>query len=394
MSDLSAYANFTVQLDITNKSAPVVILTDTGTYPVGVPAGITGIFTITQPDGGIRTGSFTTPDIIYSAGALQPASIAIRLTSDSKLQCGVYVFRYELNHSSYLPTVLTKTFTLAYDAATQTITNQFDVFVPELKYLDESDYDVTGYTKSLTRAWSAVAVPGTVTGTAALFDIVYSSSYYDAAYAITLAATIVYTSVTYAYLTIKEKLTISESADAYTPPTADELLGYLTTLKTRMDALRNNCEEYDEAKAAYQYAYSLYNHFFKRICSDDTIGAYTYIQEILDILHHHQSITTTHLNTPLTVFEYDCGTSSPDPYDWIVGAATSATKPLKAGDTSVTLPLAFSGFNISFIRGNLTQYTTDVGDGTSYYTWNKTTRLLTISPAAALDEIFRIHPSR
>lgn len=83
----------------------------------------------------------------------------------------------------------------------------------------------------------------------------------------------------------------------------------------------------------------------------------------------------------------------PMPYDWEVGAATSATAPLKAGDSSVILSL-YIGYNIQFSRGGIVQNTTNQGGGASFYSWDRTTGLFTASPAVALTELLRIVPIR
>lgn len=82
----------------------------------------------------------------------------------------------------------------------------------------------------------------------------------------------------------------------------------------------------------------------------------------------------------------------PMPYDWEVGAATSASEPLKDGDSSVILSL-YIGYNIQFSRGGLVQNTTSAGGG-SFYSWDRTTGLFTASPAVALTELLRIVPIR
>lgn len=83
------------------------------------------------------------------------------------------------------------------------------------------------------------------------------------------------------------------------------------------------------------------------------------------------------------------GSTAPSPLDWIVGASS---EPLSTGETSVTLT-AFIGYNVNFTRGGLPQYTTDPGDGSTYYSWNKNTGLFTLlgtNPGAVLDEPMRI----
>lgn len=88
------------------------------------------------------------------------------------------------------------------------------------------------------------------------------------------------------------------------------------------------------------------------------------------------------------------GGSVPNPYDWEVSASTSSTSPMKSGDTMVTLTL-FIGYNIDFFRNSLTQYTTNPGDGSTYYSWSKTTGVfILLNGAANLTEKFRIMPSK
>ena len=91
----------------------------------------------------------------------------------------------------------------------------------------------------------------------------------------------------------------------------------------------------------------------------------------------------------------------PEPYDWVIGTTTSATAPLKNGDTTVTLDGTngtqdYRGYNIEFTRNDFTQYTTPPPDGVStYHNWNRVTGVLTLlNGAAQLTERFRILPTR
>ncbi len=86
------------------------------------------------------------------------------------------------------------------------------------------------------------------------------------------------------------------------------------------------------------------------------------------------------------------GTTVPDPYDWVVSTTTSSTEPLKSGDTSVVISNLI-GWNIDYFRGKVLQQTTDEGDGSTYYGWNKGTGTLTLfNGAAQLGEPMRISP--
>lgn len=86
-----------------------------------------------------------------------------------------------------------------------------------------------------------------------------------------------------------------------------------------------------------------------------------------------------------------------NPYDWIVSATTASYAPMKDGDTTVLLDGTngtqnFRGFNIEFYRGGQPQYTTNPGDGSTYYTWNRATGRLTVSTAVYTGEPLRIAP--
>lgn len=86
--------------------------------------------------------------------------------------------------------------------------------------------------------------------------------------------------------------------------------------------------------------------------------------------------------TPITP-----GGSTPDPYDFEVGASSF----IATGETTVTFPASWAGYNILFVRGSVTQST--VNQGATYYSWNRTTRVFTlIGGAATLGELFQIYP--
>ena len=78
-------------------------------------------------------------------------------------------------------------------------------------------------------------------------------------------------------------------------------------------------------------------------------------------------------------------TSIPNAYDFVV----SGSSLIPTGANSVTLT-AYIGWNVLFVRNGIAQST--VNTGQSYYSWNKTTGILTISPEAYLDEQFQIYP--
>ena len=77
--------------------------------------------------------------------------------------------------------------------------------------------------------------------------------------------------------------------------------------------------------------------------------------------------------------------TTPLPYDFIVSGSSF----IITGETSKTIT-AFVGYNIQFSRNGIVQNTTDVGDGSTYYGWDRSTGTFTLSAAASADELFRI----
>lgn len=78
----------------------------------------------------------------------------------------------------------------------------------------------------------------------------------------------------------------------------------------------------------------------------------------------------------------------PLPLDFIVSASST----IVTGASSVVIS-SFIGFNVEFTRGGQPQYTTNPGDGTTYYSWDRTTGTLTLfNGVAQVDERFRIVP--
>lgn len=76
-----------------------------------------------------------------------------------------------------------------------------------------------------------------------------------------------------------------------------------------------------------------------------------------------------------------------NPYDFEVSASSF----IATGETSVTIS-EFIGLNVNFRRNGLSQNTTNLGDGSNYYSWNIVTGVFTIYPAATEGELFRIEP--
>lgn len=389
--DLSAYISFLVKADISDIAAPVFVLTDNSVYPAGIVP--TGIFTVTQPDGLTRTGKFDTPDI---SGTTTSKSIGLRLDCNNKLQNGTYTVKYEIEATGYDNTILTRSFTVNYTQPTLVLTNLFDLFTPSLEYQDDTNYAVSGFTSTVTRAWTAtIGTVGALTGPNSVsFDLKYAGSYYDADYTVAFTSNITYQSTSYSYFSIVDKLTKTVNADAYTPPTSAQLLTYLTTLKTRLDALINSCQKYDKAKADYEYAYTLYAHAMKRICNNDKVGVDSYITEIINIYNNNVSTTQIHTNAAIAPYVYDCGGSTVVVSQYSVAVVSGTAEAIAAGiivgQTTFTNPLIASR-NVMVNRGQKPLPKIDPLDGGMFYTKTYQSDTITFSAPIFDGEYYEIN---
>jgi hypothetical protein len=278
ISNLSFRVNFNL------TGTPTLVLTDTTTSP---PAGLVGIFSITQPDGYTRTGNINSPDITSAGGSF---SYTLRLDSLNGLQCGTYTIVYSGNAPGYLSTDYTRTFTFQYEAPALVITEDFNVFTPLLRYKDDTVYTKAGFTNgAITRAWTAVSTPtGTKTGSSQIFDLIHNGNYYSANYTTTLTSSLTYTSSTLSWLTVSETVskTVTSCIDA--PPSVTELVSSISDLKTELDEAINTCQTYDNIKADFEYAESLFMHIIDKIKVNDMDSIFTDLNDLLSVLANHQ----------------------------------------------------------------------------------------------------------
>jgi hypothetical protein len=289
--------SFNVRFNLTGT--PTLVLTDTSASP---PAGLVGIFAITQPDGYVRTGNIDTPDISAAGGSF---SYTLRLNSSGGLQSGTYKIVYTANAPSYLSTDFTREFVFTYQAPELILTEDFDVFTPLLRYIDSSTYTKSGYTNgAITRAWTAVSIPtGTITGSSATFNIEFGGEYYDANYNVGLTSSLLYTNTTYNWLTVQEVVTKSVSTYAQTPPSITTIIGEISDLKLKLDQAINTCQVYDGIKADFEYAQTLFQHIFDKIRFADMDNIYEDLKELLTILNNYQIPVYTATNLPIQPYD-------------------------------------------------------------------------------------------
>ncbi len=382
--------NFSIRFDLTGAD-PVMVLTDTSSYTPGDEVDITGYFSVISPDNGIDSGSWASPDVTYSGGSLTVKNQTLRKASDGGPQQGVYVVTYNAAHPSYTPTVLSRTFTFSFTAPVLDIERNFDVFTPELGYTDGTVYTAAGYNApTLTRAWSVVSTPtGTLTSTSSSIDLEHTGNYYDADYAASFTASLIYQHSTYSYLSVEEELSFSETASADTPPGYSGMVEYLSDLKDQLDALDACSYNYKDLKAKYEYASSLLNHITNAGLSGNTDGLSGYLEDFILVTNNY--VTPSYVNTNQPIPPYGWGSLSSTSGgsilidEFVVGSVGE----MQDGATTYTnVSLPSTKDPVVFIDGLRLTYLTSAP---RYASYNRNTKTLTINGGVTAPEVIAIY---
>jgi hypothetical protein len=286
--------SFNVKFDL--DGTPTLVLTDTTTAP---PAGLVGIFEIIQPDGYVRTGNISSPDI-PSAGS--SFSFILTLDSSGQVQRGSYTIKYTAAAPGYISTDFTRTFQFQYAPVVLNLIEEFDVFTPKLEYIDSTVYQVSNYNNTnVVRIWTAVSIPtGIITSTAATFDIKYNNKYWDAYYTITLSAQTLYTHQVYPWLTVEETSTKTINTYAETPKTLLQIVVLISSLKTKIDQAVDTVSDLEQVIADFDYAQSLFVHIIDKLKVSNLANIDRDLKDLLAVLHNYQipAYVPTNLEIP------------------------------------------------------------------------------------------------
>lgn len=407
MADLSSVISITVLLD-KSQPTPLFRVIDNSNYPAGVAISIAGILTVTQPDNiTVANTNFSTPNIFWSGSALVPADLELRLDNTSSFQRGGtgYTIVYTVRAPGYTDTVLTKVFPLSYVPPTMVITNNFDIFTPDLSVQDSTVYVQTNVDFiSVNRAWSAdiITVTGTtqtITGTGQTLDLNYLGSYYDSRYDVSLTIAPQWKlQGAYNFVTLIDDLADDITLYAQIPPTLAELQTSLATLKSQLDAAVCDCNTASILLARYNLANSIYSQLVDRGQSGSLAGLDTYVYQLLKIFNN--DVNPTYVNTNAVIPAYDWNTGGSGSVAWtnITGKPSSITVEWLVGSGGFPGPGATTYTNANFVnvpvsrvyvfRNAFAQFNSNPGDGDTYYTKNLADNFITFSsPLDAGDKI-------
>jgi hypothetical protein len=404
MADLSQYISIATVLDKSGGS-PVWRIIDNSNYPSGVAQTIAGILTITQPDGiTISNSNFGSPNIYWSGSALVPANLELRLDNANSFQRGGsgYIVVYTVQATGYTNTVLTKTFTLQYTPPPLVVTNNFDIFTPDLSVQDSTNYTQSTLTYiSTVRAWTAaiISVNGVtqnITGSGQALDCNYLGNYYDSIYNIGLTVYPQWTIIGSSFVTIIDNLATAITFYAQIPPTLAALLASLTTLKSQVDAAICDCITYQSLLASYNLASNIYSQLIYRGQSGSLAGLATYVYQLEKIFNNNVNPSYVNTNTQIPAYDWGGGgsgsvawtnvTGKPSTIvvEWTVGAggfpgngATTYT------DSRLTnIPAS----QINLFRNGFPQFSSNQSDGDTYFTKVTANDYLTFSAALGTGE--------
>lgn len=319
LHNMSTISNLSFSVRFNLTGAPTLLLTDTTSTP---PAGIIGIFTITQPDGYTRTGNISSPDISSAGGSY---SFPLTLDSSGGVQCGTYTVKYTATAPGYFSTDSTRTWVFQYKPVNLVIGESFDVFTPNLSVRDNTSYSVSNFTAgATTRLWSVSSTPtGTLTGSGVTQSFIYGGQYYSANYTISLTSSILYTHSQYSWLTVNQSLSKSSSACIQPPPSFQQLVENIAALKLELDKAVNTCQTYDKLKADFEYSITLLSHIINKLKTAKTDNIYTDLKDLISVLSNNQIPVCTPTN--LAIPAYNLGLLNGAAWGTITGSIQNQT---------------------------------------------------------------------
>lgn len=196
---------FDVQLQRDGNNLTVAIH-DLSVYPNGA----LGIYTITEPDGYVRQGDFATPDVTSTYDGTTDFYFSInnlRLSSTNEIQNGTYTFNLKIKTTDNVITSFTRTAVVGFKRPTHVLREEFDVFTPELKYFDDTNYQASNFNIVTTsRQWNVTssAFGITIDPTTTSVDLAYLGDYYDATYTVDIDTNMEYQHQVYAWLSLTD----------------------------------------------------------------------------------------------------------------------------------------------------------------------------------------------
>ena len=279
--------NFSAQFIVNEKtSSRVLRLTDTST-------GFTlakGNFSVTFPDGSqvIHT-DFISPDINTPGGS---TNIALLTDIHNAVLTGTYVINFVTLDPGNTERTKQQTFDFNWVKPFKVITNESDVVIPDIKFLDSTPYETSGnFTGTLTRDFYTYTPAGSEVGALkkqSVGDVLmpsHSSKYYEGIYLVKSDISVAYTHSSLSWLTVSYTDLLQETYDIREAPTQDELVALMNTYKDQIEAYKTtNPDEYARRNEEYDLVVGLYSHLIARFNTDTLDGCKPILDQLLGLL--------------------------------------------------------------------------------------------------------------
>lgn len=398
MPSLNGQISFTVKFDLTGS--PTLKIQASTTIPGGDKPNLVGYFYIKQPDLIDRTGSYTSPDVVWNGSGYDEFSIPLRPASDGTYQRGTYQIIFYASCTGYTPGSLSRQWAANLAKVSETLTQLFDLYTPSLSYRNDTVYTNGDYAiTSQDEAWAATAIPGTPTpSTTADFDLAILGIYYDSIFAITHTKNVTYQNNANTWFTILQRWTSSITAAAYIPAAMTVLLGYLDALKTLRDA--NSCSHtYDEV---YEDTAVLYSHIRNKVCQQVIAGLKDYFDQFYRLTHNFQNLVYINTNSAIPPYDFTTGcgggggtVSNTIVVECVIGNAYTITggSATVTGLTNGGITISSTDFankRVTIIRGNINIPGVDPLDGSNYFTKVLASNNITLSSGLVAGEYIKI----
>ena len=279
--------NFNAQFIVNEKTSTRVLrLTDTST-------GFTlakGNFSVTYPDGSqVLHTDFVSPDITAPGGSVD---IALITDISNAVLTGTYVVNFVAKNGSGTEYTLQRTFDFNWIKPVKAISNQSDVVLPDIRFVDSTAYETSGnFTGVLTRDFYTYTPAGSEVGALkkqSVGDVLmpsHSSKYYEGIYLVKSDISVFYTHSSYSWLTVSYVDLLQETYDIREAPTQEELVALMNTYKDQIEAYKTtNPAEYERRNEEYDLVVSLYSHLIARFNTGTLDGCKPILDQILGLL--------------------------------------------------------------------------------------------------------------
>lgn len=279
--------NFNAQFIVNEKTSTRVLrLTDTST-------GFTlakGNFSVTFPDGSqVLHTDFISPDISAPGGSID---ISLITDIDSTVLTGTYVINFVTKDSGDTERTKLETFDFNWEKPVKDISNQSDVVLPDIRFVDSTAYETSGnFTGVLTRDFYTYTPAGSEVGALkkqSVGDVLtpsHSSKYYEGIYLVKSDISVAYTHDSKSWLTVSYVDLLQETYDIREAPTQEELVALMNTYKDQIEAYKTtNPDEYERRNEEYDLVLGLYSHLIARYDTGTLDGCKPILDQLLGLL--------------------------------------------------------------------------------------------------------------